>query len=188
MARNGGIRVSVRVSLDGNHADSRMMRQGDQQRLPYQWVLRGIGAELDARGASQIMLLEGQDGFWVRFLGPDSEQGLQLVQMGYEELLATKSRTEGKRARQTLFQKQALPGGYQDFLRALGYELEQASAYSILIDEQDEDFLVTYQYLNSADGYVARMQMAVLDPSQRGALLQHAYARRQPHQKRSLLS
>ncbi len=59
MARNDGIRVSV--------ADTRMMRQGDQRQVPYQWVLRAIGAELDARGASQIMLLEGQDGFWVRF-------------------------------------------------------------------------------------------------------------------------
>ena len=180
MARNDGIRVSV--------ADTRMMRQGDQRQVPYQWVLRAIGAELDARGASQIMLLEGQDAFWVRFLGPDSEQGLQLVQVEYQELLAKKSRSEGKRARQTLFRKQMLPGGYQDFLRALGYELEQASAYSILIDEQDEDFLVTYQYLNSADGYVARRRMAVLDSNLRGTLLQQAYARRQHHQKRSLVS
>jgi len=134
------------------------------------------------------MLLEGQDGFWVRFLGSDTEQGLQVVQVGYEELLAKKETLEGQRSRGTLFRKQMLPGGYQDFLRALGYELEQASAYSILIDEQDADFLVTYQYLNSADGYVARRRMDVLDAQLRGALLQQAYARRQRHQKRSLVS
>lgn len=77
---------------------------------------------------------------------------------------------------------------YQDFLRALGHELEQVPGYEILLEELEEGFLLTYQYLLPSEGYQPRKQMAVIAAEEREDILTRARGRRSSGEKRGIFS
>jgi hypothetical protein len=70
-------------------------------------------------------------------------------------------------------------------LRALGYELERVPAYSLLLDELEDGFLVTYQYVDATGGYLIHKRLVVLGPQDKDSLLGEARSRRA---KRGLFS
>lgn len=152
--------------------------------LPYQRLLRGIGARLDESCACNVHLLEEPDGFTVRYQTEPGKNELIAARFGHDELLERQAEMERHRARSS----PTGAGSYQDFLRALGFELESRSAYSILVDELEDGFLVTYQYLKPEEGYILRKAMMVAGPDEKGAILQHAHERRQPGKRRRFLS
>src|SRR5205085_12558685 len=80
------------------------------------------------------------------------------------------------------------PTGRQDFLHALGFELDDAEATSILIDELDDSLVVTYSSLDPQAGFAYRKPMRVLGAREIEEILRSAYARRKkrsfvPHRR-----
>jgi hypothetical protein len=149
---------------------------------PYQWLLRAVGDYLDSAGARHIQIMELSGGFAVRYEVGADPPAHRLVELSYDELLQFRSRMEGARAgRRPTNEPQ---GRYQDFLRALGHDLEQAGAYFILLDEVGDDFLITYQYLQPTQGYQPHKHLSVINRDTREDLLQRAYSRRQAPQRR----
>ncbi len=159
---------------------SQTMHQGDQLLVPYQWCLRTMGAELDVLQASMFTIIEEPEAFTLRFQGADDQQEWCVLRFSYDELLAHRTELEGRRPKRTILSSRAKcrPRGYQDMLRALGYELEQAHAYSILVDELEDGFFFTYQYLDPSKGYVPRKRMVRVDQGRWELMVREAYARR----------
>lgn len=160
--------------------------KSSQQVVPYQWLLRAVGAYLDGAGAARAHLMEGPNGFIVWHQNNFVLSDPVMRQFSYDELLETKSRMEGGRAGD---QVTDIKGHYQDFLRALGHELEQVPAYELLIDELEDSFLLTYQFLLPNEGYQPHKRLTVIGPDERQDMLNRAYDRRKPPpEKRSKLS
>jgi hypothetical protein len=72
-----------------------------------------------------------------------------------------------------------VPGGYQDFLRALGFELDQAPIYFIALDEVPEGTIITYLHVDPRHNFFPQKKMVLLKPEDKEVVLQDAYARRQ---------
>jgi hypothetical protein len=64
--------------------------------------------------------------------------------------------------------------------RALGFELDALDAYSILVDELEDGFLVTY-HLNPHESYMLRKHMVILRRNEMFQVLSAADARRHTH-------
>jgi hypothetical protein len=140
-------------------------------------VLRSLGRILDERGASVIYILETPDGFEVRY---QDCSGIVMTYLAFDELYAPAPRPDpvGGAKRRSVDKRGR--GTYQDFLRALGYELNDLGAKEILIDQVDDVFLVTYQAIDPHSGLLPHKHMAVLGKEEIQALMNEAYARRQP--------
>ena len=76
-------------------------------------------------------------------------------------------------------QEEPVGTGYENILRALGYELDQVEAYSLLIDELDEGLVVTYQYLRPTEGFSARKRMVILGAEALQSVVEDARSRRE---------
>jgi hypothetical protein len=147
---------------------------------PYQVTLRRLGAYLDARAASNVHLLEAPGGFHLQFRDGDT-QVLVEQDVSVEKLMALTAERDDRRRRRIVkmrANRATTREQYEDVFRALGYELEQAGAYSILVAEVEGGFLVTYQYMDAARGYLVRKHHTVVGPAGKTAMLQAAVARR----------
>lgn len=67
---------------------------------------------------------------------------------------------------------------YQNFFRALGYELEDAGAYVILLDELEEGYLLTYQFYNPDSGFLLHKHRVALHADEAGEIVNVASMRR----------
>jgi hypothetical protein len=122
--------------------------------------------------------------FTVRYQTEPGKNELITARFGNDELLERQAEMERHRARRP----PSVAASYQDFLRALGFELEERSAYSILVDELEDGFLITYQYVKPEQGYVLRKDMVVTGPGEKGAILKHAHERRQRQKRHRFLA
>jgi hypothetical protein len=95
----------------------------------------------------------------------------QLEQLGRQRKSVGRSRHQGIWS--------AFPNGHQDFFRALGYELDQASARNVLIDELEDGIVVTYTYPETSNGSGWKKRMVVLRLHEIEAILNAAFERRQ---------
>lgn len=143
--------------------------------LTYQTALRAIGAWLDSRGAgSSIRIFETTDGFVVQQddgyqAGVDSTQTIT-----FDEVWAL---AEDKRYRRRSRREY---GGFQNLLRAIGRELDEAEAHSILLEQIGEDVLLTYVYPRYGGGVSLLKHFTVMVPQARQDLLRAAQGRRKP--------
>jgi hypothetical protein len=135
-----------------------------RQRGSYQASLRTIGVQLDANHAFHANVVEVLDGFQVRHERSSHDRELVSRHVGYAEVISLANELEPKHWRWGLGsgEKHGV-GRYEVTLRALGIELDAAHAYSLLIDEVDDGFLVTYQYLKPSQGFMVRKRMIFLD-------------------------
>jgi len=147
---------------------------------PYQWLLRAIGAYLDRERAVLVQIMELPGRFVVRYEVGDDPPELQQMEFSHDQLLRFRTEMEAARSRKGPEEPQ---GPYQDFLRALGFELEDAGAYFMLLDEVEDDFLITYQYLQPTEGYQPHKHLSVINRNSREDLLQRAHSRRQVQPK-----
>jgi len=151
-------------------------------RVPYQSVLRALGTFLDDRAASGINLLETEGGFAVRYQPDKRTPQTVLVTMNADEVASLAAEVDRRRRRKAFHFGGGNAGEhrtYENILRALGYELDQVQAYSILVDEIDEGMVVTYQYLNPQEGFNARKRMVILGTDAMKSVLEDAQARRE---------
>jgi hypothetical protein len=126
-------------------------------------------------------VVETPTGFSVQY-GTDSDSGLvEGMHLTHDDILAGTRRSRlqpllrrpisssrARRGRQT----------YENLLRALGYELEEAGAYGVLLDELDEGWLVTYQFLSPEHGFALHKHRVVVREEETSQIVQIAMARR----------
>ena len=106
----------------------------------YQNRLRVIGRHLDLYDFRRINVLEVEGGFIVRAT-PARDRGvetLEFVSQQFSQLLAAASvgRGDGEKIAQTA--SKLLPTGYEDYLRAIGYLLDQHAAEAVTISELED--------------------------------------------------
>lgn len=154
----------------------------DLERIPYQAMLRVIGRDLDHRRASSVRVLETPSGFSAQYFDATENKDITNVTYTHEELEA--------KARGGLMQpllRHPIGSGkrfkhgrptYQNFFRALGYELEDAGAYAILLDELDDGYLLTYQFYNPESGFMLHKHRVALHADAAGEIVNVASMRR----------
>lgn len=111
----------------------------NQLRLPtYQNRLRIIGRQLDLGGYRSVNLLEIAGGFLVRVMRP-GQRAPEALEFTHDDFPSLYSATIGARGKGPRFGSRhpMLPTGYEDFMRALGYGLDERHAEAIAITELD---------------------------------------------------
>jgi hypothetical protein len=167
--------------------------------VSYQRILRTVGAYVDEYAASQISLIETKDGIALRTAQIGNGTVPTLIEFSYEDLvdrnaLLTRRRGRGSMAaakpRRMHSGHLSLETMYQDLLRALGWELDDTSAYNVLVEEVDGNFFVTYVALNSPNDPVWTKRSAKLGIPELESMLKDSRARRQlpPLQRRRIMS
>jgi len=147
----------------------------------YQRLLRALGAHLDQAGASRFCTIELPDEFLVVLHGGSTKPQPQEVHLSMAALAEqARQLARGRKLFGSSYNKgwKLASTGHQDLLRALGYELDRADARYILIDELEDGLMVTYSYLDPAQGYNWRKHLMVLQQEDIEQLGQAAHARR----------
>jgi hypothetical protein len=158
------------------------MNSSRSQEDTYQWLLRALGAYLDEEPSCRISLAEVSDGFLVRLqralhkLDPQVEHFKRDTLHEQIDKLASSRKTPARARHQGVWA--SFPNGHQDFFRALGYELDQANARGILVDELEDGVVVTYSYPDTSQGSKWKKRMVVLGVGEIEAILNAAFERR----------
>ncbi len=155
----------------------------NETRRAYQTSLRAIGAYLDQRPAGTVRVIEVPEGFEVHWLGSAADHHLQWVHLPVDELLQWGEELKRKKTRRAFRSHAPITEdhSYENVFRALGFELDTLEAYSILVDELEDGFLVTYQFLNPHESYMLRKHMVILRRNEMFQVMSAADARRQSH-------
>ena len=145
----------------------------------YQWLLRALGAYLDQEPSCRISLVEVPDGFVVRLQRALHKVEPQIEHFHHDTLveqihnLMNQGRSGARH--QGIWSK--FPNGHQDFFRALGFELDEAFARNVLVEELEDGVVVTYMYPEQGDGGFQK-RMVVLGVEDIETILNAAFARR----------
>ncbi|HZU11662.1 MAG TPA: hypothetical protein VFB58_02395 [Chloroflexota bacterium] len=145
----------------------------------YQWLLRALGAYLDMHPSCRISLAEVPGGFLVRLQRVLHKLEPEVYKFHHDslkeqlDLLFEQKRASGPVHHQGVWAP--FPNGHADFLRALGYELDQEGARNILIDELEDGIVVTY---SKPDGPDWQKRMVFLAVSDMESILNAAFERR----------
>jgi hypothetical protein len=126
------------VAYDTYTADLAVATEIPQQLLEpsYQNRLRVLGRFIDEGALYSLTIIEVSGGFVVRASRED-DPWPNLLEFGDRQLAdmlrqAVRARGEGETPRDS---RDLIPTGYEDVLRALGYELDQRIAENIVISE-----------------------------------------------------
>lgn len=167
---------------NGGYIDPVQVKMGEvpplQDRVPYQTTLRVLGSFLDEERARRINLMEVADGFAARYQHDRDNPDSILARFTFPEISKLERDLAGRR-RGRFNRSGSTQSAYENILRALGYELDDAGAYSILVDEIDEGMVVTYQYLKPTEGFNARKRMVIMGAEAMQSVLDAAHARRE---------
>lgn len=148
----------------------------------YQWLLRSLGAYLDTEPSCRITLSETSEGFVVRMQRALHKLEPQVEVFKRETLVQQLQDLMHMPKRQTNVRHQGIwsnfPNGHQDFFRALGYELDDANARGIMIDELEDGIVVTYSYPSEGNGTAWKKRMVVLGLDEIETILNAAFDRR----------
>jgi len=157
------------------------------QETSYQWMLRALGAFLDEEPTCRITIAELSDGFLVRLQRALHRLEPQVFELTRKDLVEQlRRRAEGRKGESGPVHHQGVwahfPNGHQDFFRALGYELDDASAHGILIEEVENGIVVTYSYPDK-DSSGERKRQLFLGVQEIEQILNSAFERRQKDTK-----
>jgi hypothetical protein len=150
----------------------------------YQWKLRALGAFLDTQNAGHISVIETRSGFATRYYQQLGEHAPTFVLVEEPQLRAINEALRQRReptptpGSVPLGGPLSAQGKYQDFFRALGWELDDLAAGSILLDEQDEGVLLTYAYRDPANPQIWGKRSASLGQIEQEQILKEARGRR----------
>jgi hypothetical protein len=143
------------------------------RRMSYQQLLRTLGAWLDTNNACNVNLIETSTGFVIRYGIGEETLLLQRYILTHAELEHLEAAMKERRAINP-------SGRYQDFLRALGYEIDAQGGKYMVLDEVDETFFLSFCHQSEGGGLSWVKCARVMDSDDRAAILRRAYARRKP--------
>jgi hypothetical protein len=145
----------------------------------YQDALRAIGRYFDRNIYRHVLVSEVEDGYIARaFPGKLSilkAEGIALPLSDVRALIASQSQVRGMTLADVKMPP-LCPTGYEDFFRALGFDLDAAQARHISVVELTGGFLVAYT-AKGQDGNLERAQI-FYDPSRIDETLTKGYQRR----------
>jgi hypothetical protein len=154
--------------------------QVPRDRPPYQLLLRSLGAVLDADPPRRFSLIEVEDGFEIVL---EQEGGrLQRDHVTRDKLkriLEDPNEAPKRPSRRDHSTWSTGASTRQDSLRALGYELDDVEATNIMLDDLGDSVLLTYSFVDPAQGYIWQKRMLVLKPEQMAEIVETARGRRQ---------
>ena len=147
-------------------------------RPTYQDALRAIGRYFDRNLYRHVLVHEVEDGYVARAFpglqGNLKAEGIALPMSDVLALIASQGLGRGV-AVTDVKMPPLCPTGYEDFFRALGFELDASNANNVSLVELSSGFLVAY---NTRSGRgIDRAQM-FYDPSHIDELLTRGYQRR----------
>lgn len=154
-----------------------------QQRLrpTYQNRLRVLGRQIDLDNKRDVCLFEVDGGFIVRALSQRSRlpDALEFNDRDFPRLVKASVDDEGEGEPQLDTTHPLLPTGYQDFLRALGFRLDEMLSEAISILELPDRFIVGGMYKSEATlgTHIEEFQLH-LDQNDIEYMLNEAYRRR----------
>jgi hypothetical protein len=141
------------------------------RRMSYQQLLRTLGAWLDANNACNVNLIETSTGFIVRYGVGEETLLLQRHILTHAELEHLEAVMKERRSINP-------SGRYQDFLRALGYEIDAQGGKYMVLDEIDDNLFLSCCHQSDGGGVSWIKRARVMNPDDRAAILRQAYARR----------
>lgn len=147
-------------------------------RPTYQDCMRAIGRYFDRNVYRHVLVAEVEDGYIARAF-PGGQQnsraeGIALPVSDVLSLINTQTRARGV-ALNDVKMPPLCPTGYEDFFRALGWELDVMQAAAVSVVELSGGILISYSSRSSKNQERAQM---FYDPPKIDELLTKAYQRR----------
>src|SRR5579859_2892137 len=156
----------------------------------YQLTLRAIGAWLDELKPAYFTIFETPDGFSVvatstRIPPAPQEEHFRFGTLGqqHEELRKFRGRM---RAFDNDVVGPLFTTGRQDFLHALGFELDDAGAEAIVVDQLDDSVVLSYAYVDPSADFSWHKRMALMSLSDIEMVTKVARGRRRQEQRAGL--
>jgi hypothetical protein len=147
----------------------------------YQNELRAIGRYCDDKGFRHIGVYEVSEGFVLRgFCDPNDPFAITAFEFPEEDFQGLIMKNFTSRNGSSVSSHPAIcPTGYEDFFRALGYELEEDQAKGVVVQELPDLMVVTYLHLgSSSDSYVWEPKSVLLNAAQVEEMLDKGFRRR----------
>ncbi|HEX8918492.1 MAG TPA: hypothetical protein VF898_08310 [Chloroflexota bacterium] len=148
-------------------------------------LLRALGRQLDENDATDVRVLEVPSGFFVQFRQHGGTNQLVTLDRTYKDLANRQSSFPYPH----VLKRHRSMGhvSYENLFRALGYELDQVSAWTLLIEELTDGLMLTYQFLNPVEGYMMHKKIVTPTWEETEALVQSATSRRKKKRRKLLL-
>ena len=151
--------------------------------VAYELALRVIGRHLDAEPAYHVSILEVHDGFVVRYQSTQQWSEARTVQFAksrLEDLFVFHSAARGcpPKPDRHAGLRSKFPTGHQEFMRALGSELDLDGASSLTLDELPEEVRVSYLRADPSNPLRAEKCNMVFDKKDIKSLVETARKRR----------
>jgi hypothetical protein len=156
----------------------------------YAITLRAVGAWLDEQRPAYFTVFETPDGMSVVVSVNEPEIARNEAHVAFGALAAQHEQLSQRRGVPREIDELAclFPTGRQDFLHALGFELDQAGAEAIVIDQLDDAVMLSYAYVDPGADFSWHKRMAVLNADEITMITKVARARRRPEDKAGFLS
>lgn len=127
----------------------------------YQSLLRALGRYLDEEPNCRLSIVEVPDGFLVRMqrtvykLEPQVEHFKRdTLARQVDQFTRAQQPTGARQRHQGIWAR--FPNGHQDFMRALGYELDGSRARNIVVDELEDGLNLAYTQPSAQGGWETR--------------------------------
>src|SRR5438270_10860991 len=155
----------------------------------YQLTLRAIGAWLDDLKPAYFTIFETPDGFSVVATSTQTPPSPHVQHFRFGTLEQQHEQLRKLRGRMRTFDD-ATPSlfatGRQDFLHALGFELDDAGAEAIVVDQLDDSVVLSYAYVDPSADFSWHKRMALMHQADIEMVTRVARARRRQEQRAGL--
>lgn len=156
----------------------------------YQLTLRAIGAWLDELKPAYFTIFETPDGFSVVATSTRLPPAPQVEHFRFGTLDQQHERLRHLRGKMKQFDGDVVARlfatGRQDFLHALGFELDDAGAEAIVVDQLDDAVVLSYAYVDPSADFSWHKRMAVMHPADIELVTKVARGRRRQEQRAGL--
>lgn len=156
----------------------------------YQLTLRAIGAWLDDRKPAYFTLFETPDGFSVVATALQIPPTPEEAHFRFGSLAQQHEQLRKYRGKMHEAAEDGVPplfaSGRQDFLHALGFELDDAGAEAIVVDQLDDSVVLSYAYVDPAADFSWHKRMALMNRADIESVTKVARGRRRQEQRAGL--
>lgn len=160
--------------------------------LRYQLTLRAIGSWLDALKPVYFTIFETPDGFSVVATSTRPDPAPEEAHFPFASLAELHTELVRMRGKAASFADDSIAPlfatGRQDFLHALGFELDDSGAEAIVVDQLEDSIVLSYAYVDPSADFSWHKRMAVMSKSDIDLVLQVARGRRRVEQRAGLFT
>jgi hypothetical protein len=153
----------------------------------YQLTLRAVGAWLDDLKPAYFTIFESPDGFTVVATSTRTPPAPEEAHFRFGTLAQQHEQLRQFRGKMRSFEGDYVAPlfatGRQDFLHALGFELDDAGAEAIVIDQLDDSVVLSYAYVDPSADFSWHKRMALMHVGDIEMVTKVARARRSREQR-----